>query len=301
MIELRSITKAFDAHTAVSDISISVPTGSIYGLVGTNGSGKTTLLKMLAGVLTQDSGTIAYDGHPVYENAEVKRQIAFIPDDLTYFNRFTLHSAGTLTAGIYAQSWSQELFETAMHQFHLDPHMQFSKMSKGMRKQGVFCLVFARQPRYMLLDEPIDGLDPIVRKSIWELIVDATADRSMTAVISSHNLRELEGYCDHVCAIKAGKVAIEQDIEDLKSDIHKLQISFGPQRQPSAAMLEPLHILHEYDRGSINYLIVRNSDEELDRFVNRTHPVIFDEIPLTLEEIFMYELREDSNDYTSKH
>ncbi|MFT8704331.1 ABC transporter ATP-binding protein [Bifidobacterium aquikefiricola] len=301
MIELRSITKTFDAHAALSDISLSIPTGSIYGLVGTNGSGKTTLLKMLAGVLTQDSGTIAYDGQPVYENVDIKRQIAFVPDDLTYFNRFTLQDAGSLTAGIYAQTWNQELFMTAVHQFNLDPHMQFSKMSKGMRKQGVCCLVFARQPQYMLLDEPLDGLDPIVRKSIWELIVDATADRSMTAVISSHNLRELEGYCDHVCAIKAGKVAIAQDIEELKSDIHKLQLSFGSQRQPSDAMLAPLHILHEHDRGSISYLIVRNTPEELRSFVNRAHPVIFDEIPLTLEEIFIYELGEDSNEHTSTH
>ncbi|MFT8592100.1 MAG: ABC transporter ATP-binding protein [Bifidobacterium sp.] len=301
MIELRSITKTFDAKSAVSDIDMTIPTGSIYGLVGTNGSGKTTLLRMLSGVLTQDRGIIAYDGQPVYENASVKGAIAFIPDDLSFFSRLTLKDAASFTAGLYASSWNQDLFTTAVKQFRLDPKMQFSRMSKGMKKQGAFCLAFARQPRYLLLDEPIDGLDPIVRKDIWELIVDAAADRSMTTVVSSHNLRELEGYCDHICAIKAGRVVLEQDIEELRSDIHKLQVSYGTGTRPSEQGLAPLKVLHEYERGSVSYLIVRNTPAELEAFVNRTHPVIFDTIALTLEEIFIYELGENSHDYTSKH
>lgn len=292
MIELRSITKRFETHTAVNNISMSVPDGSIYGLVGTNGSGKTTLLRMLAGVLTQDSGTIAFNGKPIYENTELKSTIAFIPDDLSYFNKFTLDSASTLIAGLYPHSWNHDLFLTAVKQFHLDPRLQFSRMSKGMKKQGVFCLSFAHQPQYLILDEPIDGLDPIVRKTIWELIVDAAADRSMTTVISSHNLRELEGYCDHVCAIKQGKVVIEQDIEELKSDIHKLQVSYGSGTTVPHHIYDSLNVLHQYERGSVDFVIVRNTNAELDDFVQRTHPLIFDQIPLSLEEIFIYELEE---------
>jgi ABC-2 type transport system ATP-binding protein len=299
MIEIRSVTKTFGSYTAVSNIDMTIPSGSIYGLVGTNGSGKTTILNLLAGVLRPDGGTIAYDGREVYENAAVKRDLAFIPDDLSFFNGFTLREAGRLFSGLYDGVWNKDLFDVSVTHFKLDRTMQISRMSKGMRKQAVFCLSFARQPAFMLLDEPLDGLDPIVRRSIWELIVDAAADRGMTSVVSSHNLRELEGYCDSICAINTGSVVIEKDLDDLKSDIHKLQVSYGPGKRQAPDLYDSLNVLDRRDSGSVDYLVVRNSAEELDDFVRRTRPILFDRIPLTLEEVFMYQLGGEGNEHGS--
>ncbi|MCI1634693.1 ABC transporter ATP-binding protein [Bifidobacterium sp.] len=299
MIELRSVSKTFGTHHALTNIDMTVSTGSIYGLVGTNGSGKTTILNILAGVLRPDSGSVVYDGSPVYENPAVKSAMVFVPDDLSFLNGFTLKQAAKLFSGLYAGKWNDDLFSVCVTQFKLDCNMQIAHMSKGMRKQAMFCLSFARKPSYMLLDEPIDGLDPIVRRSIWELIVDAAADRGMTTVVSSHNLRELEGYCDSICAIKQGQVVVERDLDELKSDIHKLQISFGAAGQQSADIYDSLDVLDKRDSGSVDYLIVRNSAEELDDFARRTQPILFDKIPLTLEEIFMYQLGGNGNEHTS--
>jgi ABC-2 type transport system ATP-binding protein len=298
MIEVRSVSKTFDTHRALSDVDMSVADGSIYGLVGTNGSGKTTILNILAGVLRPDAGTVMFDGRPVYENSDVKGEIAFIPDDLSFLNSFTLREAAKLFSALYVGTWNDDLFGVCVAQFKLDADKQIARMSKGMRKQAVFCLSFARRPSYMLLDEPIDGLDPIVRRSIWELIVEAAADRGMTTVVSSHNLRELEGYCDSICAIKQGHVVVEKDLDELKSDIHKLQISYGMGTLPSADLYDSLDVLDRRESGSVDYLIVRNSAEELDDFARRTHPMLFDKIPMTLEEVFMYQLGGNGYEHT---
>lgn len=298
MIEVRSIAKTFGAQHALSNIDMTIATGSIYGLVGTNGSGKTTILNILAGVLRPDAGTVTYDGTPVYENLGTKSRLAFVPDDLTFLNGFTLHEAARLFSGLYPTNWNDDVFRMCVSQFSLRGGMQIAHMSKGMRKQAAFCLTFARKPAYLLLDEPLDGLDPIVRRGIWELIVDASADRSMTTIVSSHNLRELEGYCDSICAIKQGGVVVERDLDELKSDIHKLQISYGANARPGAGIYEELDVLDRRDSASVDYLIVRNTAEELEDFARRTHPLLFDVIPLTLEEVFMYQLGGKGNEHT---
>lgn len=298
MIEVRSIAKTFGAHHALSNIDMTIAAGSIYGLVGTNGSGKTTILNILAGVLRPDAGTVTYDGTPVYENPGTKSRLAFVPDDLTFLNGFTLHEAARLFSGLYPTNWNDDVFRMCVSQFSLRGGMQIAHMSKGMRKQAAFCLTFARKPAYLLLDEPLDGLDPIVRRGIWELIVDASADRNMTTIVSSHNLRELEGYCDSICAIKQGGVVVERDLDELKSDIHKLQVSYGANARPGAGIYEELDVLDRRDSASVDYLIVRNTVEELEDFARRTHPLLFDVIPLTLEEVFMYQLGGKGNEHT---
>ena len=298
MIEVASVVKSFDGFTALHDVTMTVKQGSIYGLIGTNGSGKTTMLNLLAGVTEQDSGTISFNGEPVYENTEVKRSIWFIPDDLSFFASYTINELATLFAGIYPL-WDAAILDVLTAHFKLNRRKRLARMSKGMRKQSVFALAFAAQPDYLLLDEPIDGLDPTVRHCIWALIVSSAADRGMTAIVASHNLREMEGYCDSICALDHGKVFIESDLDELKSDIHKLQISYGRGVITNAQTYDDLNVLSMHGSGSVDVLIVRNTSAELDRFIERTKPLIVDRIPLTLEEIFTYELGGTSDGHTA--
>ena len=298
MIEVASVVKSFGGFTALHNVSMTVKPGSIYGLVGTNGSGKTTMLNLLAGVTKQDAGTISFDGEPVYENPDAKRAIWFIPDDLSFFTSYTINELATMLRGIYPL-WDPAILDVLTAHFTLDRKKRLARMSKGMRKQSVFALAFAAQPDYLLLDEPIDGLDPTVRHCIWELIVSSAADRGMTTIVASHNLREMEGYCDSICALDHGRVFIESDLDDLKSDVHKLQISYGHGVITKAETYADLNVLSMHSSGSIDVLIVKNTAAQLDDFIRKTQPLIVDRIPLTLEEIFIYELGGTGDEHTA--
>lgn len=288
MINVCNLTKRFDKVLALDDLSINVTTGSIYGLVGMNGAGKTTLLKHITGILKADSGEIFIDGKPTYENISLKQKTAFIPDNLSYYKSYKLKDAARFFNSVYVD-WDDQLFNEIIDKFNLDSDMKISHMSKGMQKQAVFSLVLATQPDHLILDEPIDGLDPIARKLMWKFILDATARREMTVLVSSHNLKEMEGICDHIGILSHGKLLMERDLDELKSDIHKVQASFKNQIEPNKRY-QNLDILHIESRGAVDLLIVKNSNEELDLFVDQNDPVVFDYLPLSLEEIFIYEL-----------
>jgi ABC-2 type transport system ATP-binding protein len=275
---------------------MTVKDGSIYGLVGTNGAGKTTILKLLAGVLKADAGFVGIDDKPVYDSPEVKSRIAFIPDDLSFFGGYKVREAARYFSRFYAD-WNQTVFDDITAEFELPEGRRMSGYSKGMQKQAVFAIMLATSPDYLILDEPIDGLDPIVRRSIWKHIVNASADRGMTTIVSSHNLREMEGFCDSIGIIDKGRMALERDLDDMKSDLHKLQISFGSiEKRPENAYNE-LHVLNRQTNGSVDILIVKESAAALDRFAKKYNPVLFDNVLLTLEEIFIYELGEQHGMY----
>ncbi|MDR1028551.1 MAG: ABC transporter ATP-binding protein [Clostridiales Family XIII bacterium] len=289
MINIRKLNKSFDGNPALSEFDMTVRSGSIYGLVGTNGAGKTTVLKLINGVLKADSGAVLIDGRPVYENAAVKEKIAFIPDDLTFFFPYTLADAGRFFSELY-RDWDGGLFDEIIGRFGLDRKRKMGKFSKGIRKQAVFALSFASVPDCLILDEPIDGLDPIVRRVVRKYIVDAAADRGMTTLISSHNLPEMEGFCDSVGVISKGRMVLEGELDELTTDIHKLQVSFGgPGKRPEDAY-DRLDVKRLQSEGSVDHLIVRNNKEDLERFKNEKRPLLFDRLPLTLEEVFIYEL-----------
>jgi ABC-2 type transport system ATP-binding protein len=289
MIEIRGLTKTFDGFRALDGIDMTVKDGSIYGLVGTNGSGKTTILKLLNGIMRPDSGTITVAGEPVYDHADIKARMSFIPDDLSYYYKRDLTDVGHFFRELYPV-WDEGLFLKVVNGFGLDPKQKLARFSKGMQKQAVFALSLASLPDCLVLDEPIDGLDPIVRKTIWSYIVDAAADRGMTTLISSHNLREMEGFCDSIGIIDHGHMVLERDLDELKSDVHKLQISFGSPDSRPDGIYDELNILHSRSSGSVDFLIARNTAAELDRFRDEKSPLIFDRVPLSLEEIFIYEL-----------
>ena len=218
MIKVEGLTKNFDGYTALEDFSMNVNEGSIYGLVGVNGAGKTTVIKHLAGVFRGDGGKTLIGGAEVYDNEKVKARVGYIPDDLYFFPQYNLKMLGKFYSSLYV-NWNENRFTELLGLMELDIKRRVGRFSKGMQKQAALTLVLSSMPEVLLLDEPIDGLDPIVRKKIFQWIIEDVADRKMTVLISSHNLKEMDGICDTVGIIKGGKMIMERDLDELKSEM----------------------------------------------------------------------------------
>ena len=281
MLELKNITKTFGNFKALDDLTLTIPRGAVYGLVGPNGAGKSTAIRHMLGVYRPDSGTVTLDGQHVYENPAVKARIASIPDDVFYYPSATLEDMRKFYRGIYP-SFDDALFDRLYEVFQLPRDGQLRRFSKGMQKQAAFHLTICTRPDILILDEPVDGLDPVMRRQVMGLILSDVAQRETTVLISSHNLRELEDVCDHVGIMDHGKMLLERSLAEIQGATVKLQIvGEAPQG---------LNILHESQSGRLKTLIVRGTSEEVAARVNAVNPVYFDILPLSLEEIFIYEL-----------
>lgn len=285
MIEIRNVTKKFGDYRALDDLSMTVPRGSVYGLVGPNGAGKSTLIRHLTGVFRPDSGTIRIDGMPVYENAALKARMAYIPDDIFYYNSSDLRDMMRLYAGLYP-NFDKERYAKLLGAFSLNEKAAIRRYSKGMQKQAAFLLSICTRPDLLVLDEPVDGLDPVMRRQVWSLIMQDVAERGMTVLVSSHNLRELEDVCDHVGIMHRGKVILERALSELQDNVVKVQIVF----RDGCGVPDDLQVVHEGSSGRIKTLILRGSQGEIAERLNALEPTFFDMVPLTLEEIFVYEL-----------
>ena len=214
MIKLQNVTKRFGDYIALDDFSLTVPKGSVYGLMGLNGAGKTTIIKHLAGYLVQDEGLVTIAGEEVLSNENVKRKTAIIPDELFFFRGYSLSEMGKYYKRIYP-SWEEDRFREMIEDFGLNAKANLAKFSKGMKKQAAFCLAMATMPDYLILDEPVDGLDPIVRHKLRRYVMDDVADRQMTVLVSSHNAKEMEDICDYIGIIAGGKMVFEGDLLEL--------------------------------------------------------------------------------------
>jgi len=292
MVQIENLTKTFDGFTALNKLNLNIKKGSIYGLVGVNGSGKTTAIKHLAGIYRQDSGSVTLDGTPVYDNAGLKAKVGFISDDLYFFPHYNIKSLRRFYMNMYS-TWNEARYRHLLDMFKLDDKRKVSKFSKGMQKQTAFIFAMSIMPNFLLLDEPIDGLDPIVRRLIMQEVIDDVAERKMTVLVSSHNLKEMDGICDAIGIIKNGRMVIERDLDDLKSDVHKVQLAFE-NTLPTHEL--GLQVLHEESRGSIKMLVIRGKEDEVSQRIKSFNPLIFDHLPLTLEEIFVYETEGASNE-----
>ena len=286
MIEVRDVVKKFDGFAALDGASLSVPTGSVYGLVGPNGAGKSTIIRHLTGIYRQDSGTVAIGGESVWENAALKSRIAAIPDDWYYFNQASVRDMMRFYKGFYP-NFSMERYEKLKEVFHIDEKKTIRRLSKGMQKQVAFWLALSCMPDYLVLDEPVDGLDPVMRRQVWSLVMGDVAQRGTTVLVSSHNLRELEDVCDHVGIMDHGKVLLERSLAQLQDNMVKLQVVFqdGVTEVPA-----DLPVLHASKVGRIHTLIMRMNAEEATAKLSTYNPMLVDAVPLTLEEIFIYEL-----------
>ena len=281
MLKLENITKTFGSFKALDDLSMHVPKGAVYGLVGPNGAGKTTAIRHMTGVYIPDSGTVTVEDQPVFENPAVKSRIGFIPDDIFFFPSATLEDMHQFYKGLYP-TFDDELFTRLCDVFRLPQKSPLRRFSKGMQKQAAFQLSLCIRPDLLILDEPVDGLDPVMRRQVWSLILSDVAQRETTVVISSHNLRELEDICDHVGIMDHGKMLLERSLADMQGSTVKLQLV--------GDVPQDLEILHETASGRLKTLVVRGSAESVTAEVQKTNPAYFDVLPLSLEEIFIYEL-----------
>ena len=260
---------------------MTVPKGAVYGLVGPNGAGKSTAIRHLTGVYRPDSGSITMEGQPIYENPAIKERIGYIPDEIFYFPSASLEEMRKFYKGQYPQ-FDDTLFEKLQDVFQLPKKSPIRRFSKGMQKQAAFHLTICTRPDVLILDEPVDGLDPVMRRQVWSLILSDLAQRETTVLISSHNLRELEDICDHVGIMDHGRMLLERSLADMQGSTVKLQIVGDTP--------EGLDILHESQSGRLRTLVVRGDREEIAAKVQMADPVYFDILPLSLEEIFIYEL-----------
>ena len=281
MLNMQEVTKTFGNFTALDRLSMSVPKGAVYGLVGPNGAGKSTAIRLLTGVYRPDRGNITLEGQPVYENPDVKSRISYIPDEIFFFPSATLEEMRKYYKGFYPH-FDDELFNRLYDVFQLPKKSQIRRFSKGMQKQAAFHLSICTRPDVLILDEPVDGLDPVMRRQVWSLILSDVAQRETTVLISSHNLRELEDICDHVGIMDKGQMLLERSLESMQGNTVKLQIVGDA---PAG-----LEILHSSASGRLNTYVIRGTSEEVSAKVSACNPAYFDVLPLSLEEIFIYEL-----------
>ena len=285
MIEGRGLMKSFDGFRALDGLTLTAPRGSVYGLVGPNGAGKSTFIRHLAGIYRQDEGELLVDGEPVYENPGAKEKIAYIPDDIFFYTQASIRDMARFAASLYPR-FDRERYEKLSVLFGLDEKRPMRKLSKGQQKQAAFQIAMAQRPELLVLDEPVDGLDPVMRRQIWSVLLSDVEQYGTTVLVSSHNLRELEDVCDHVGIMNRGRMMIERSLSDLQENLVKLQLAYPD----GGSLPEGLEIVHESATGRLRQLILRGKAEELTEKIAVTQPLFLDLVPLSLEEIFIYEL-----------
>jgi len=292
MIKIDSITKTFEVVKSLSDVSLTIEKGSIFGLIGSNGSGKSTLMRIMCGVYKPDAGDVFYDGVSVWENSDVKRHIVYLSDDQYFLPHCTPADMARLYASVYP-TFSQEKYREYLHVFGLDERRKITTFSKGMQKQVSILLGLACRTEYLFCDETLDGLDPVMRQTVRKIIASEVAERGMCVVFASHNLKELEDICDHVALLHKGELLFEAGIDDIKLGIHKIQLSFPKDRLDEAkADLEKLNLVSIEQRGSLFTIVARGQEAELEDYILARNPLFTEFIPLTLEEIFIAEMEE---------
>lgn len=294
MIELKGVTKRFEDFTALDGVDLTVENGTAFGLLGSNGAGKSTILRLLSGIYEADGGTVEIDGESVFDNADVKRKVFFINDETVQFGGMTLAEMKNYYGGFYP-NFSPELFDKLNDTIKLPERKKMDKFSKGMKRQAVVMTGLACKTEYLFLDEAFDGLDPTMRNIVKRMLVDAMLDRKLTAVISSHNLKEINEICDSAALMHKGKVLFCRDLDSLKGGVHKIQAAF--EKDFCKDDFEGLEILHFEKNGSLTYMIAKGDEETVTEAVEKKDPKIFDMIPLTLEEIFIYEMEEMGYDF----
>ena len=287
MIEVKSVVKTFDGFTALDGADITVPDSGVYGLVGPNGAGKSTVIRHITGIYRPDSGQVLVEGEPVYENPGKKALIAAIPDDWYYFPSATIADMMRFYRGFYP-AFDMARYEKFKEVFALPEKSPIRRMSKGMQKQAAFWLTMCCRPRYLILDEPVDGLDPVMRRQVWSLMMSDVSEHGTTVLVSSHNLRELEDVCDHVGIMNKGRVLLERSLSDLQDNIVKLQAVWRTGEVP--VLPGQLQVLHTSHVGRVYTYIVRGRAEDVTGRLEQFKPLMLEALPLSLEEIFIYEL-----------
>ena len=295
MIEAINLTKTFDGQAALDGVSCTIPDGCIYGMVGSNGAGKSTFLRVLAGIYKADKGTVTIDGQPTWENPAVKQQMMFVPDDLYFLPGATLYKMAKFYQNLFP-TFDNARFLELVRTFDLPARKSIGTYSKGMKRQAAILLALATHPKVMLFDETFDGLDPMVRKLVKSLICEDVAEHNATAIVTSHSLRELEDTCDQLALLHKGGLLLQSDISDLKTGVSKVQAAFG--FEFSKELFDDLDVVSFSKSGSVCNVIVRGEREEIQSRVLAKNPLLCEVVPLTLEEVFLYEMTAKGYDFS---
>ena len=289
MITGIDLVKDFDGVKALNGTSFTVDTGSVYGLVGPNGSGKSTLIRHIMGIFKQDSGVLEIDGEPVYENKRIKERIAYVPDEIYFANGSNLKNMSELYAGMYPRFDRERLHRLIGLFPELDEKKLIRKMSKGMQKQSSVLLALSCHADILILDEPMDGLDPVARHTIWKVIMESVASEGTTVLVSTHNLRELEDVCDHIGIMKQGRIVLERSFDELQDGFAKVTIAYQEEGE-MPELGEGAKILHKTSSGRMHTVILQGDRDVLETRIRETAPVFTEFMPLSLEEIFINEM-----------
>lgn len=287
MIELKNVKMSFEDFNALDGVDLTIESGTAFGLLGSNGAGKSTILRLLSGVYKQTEGDVLIDGEPVYDNVSAKQKVFFINDETVQFGSMTLNDMRAYYKGFYP-NFSDEIFDKLNGIIKLPEKKRIDKFSKGMKRQAIVITGLASCTDYLLLDEAFDGLDPTMRIIVKRMLVDAMLDRKLTVIISSHNLKEINEVCDTAALLHQGKLLFNRDLDSVKGSIHKIQAAFP--EQYTEEDFEPLSVLHFERNQSITYLIIKGDEEAIRTELEKKQPKVLDVIPLTLEEIFIYEM-----------
>lgn len=288
MIEIKNLSKAFDKNYALKKLNFQVGDGSVFALVGSNGSGKSTLLRTVSGVYEPTAGEVLVDGKPIFENPQLKDKVYFVADVPFFYNGTTLDNASNLLSKIYS-GWSEETYLRLCSIFPIDRRGKLINMSKGMQRQASLILALSAKPKYLLLDEIFDGLDPVIRRLVKQLIISDVSDRGMSVIIASHNMRELEDICDHIAFLHRGTLVAEDDVDEIKTQVHKFQAAFNKEFDQEK-IIGGLELLGFKRSGNLISFTAKGNKEDIEKIIREQEPVFMEALPLTLEEIFMCEM-----------
>lgn len=287
MIEVKNISKKFEDFVALSDVSCRIAGGCIYGMVGSNGAGKSTFLRTITGVYKPDSGEALIDGEPVYDNPKIKDNMVYVADDLFFLSGANMNKMAKFYADIYSK-FDYEYYEKLTQKFGLDPKKSIINFSKGMKRQAAIILALSTRAKYLFFDETFDGLDPVMRQLVKQLIYNEVVENDATAIITSHSLRELEDICDHLTLLHKGGLVLDSDVFDLKTNQFKIQVAFGDEY--GKERFEGIKYTQFKKVGSVTNLIVNDNRQAVVAKLEAMNPKLLEVLPLTLEEIFTYEM-----------
>lgn len=287
MIKAENVTKTFAGFEALKNLNCKIPDGCIYGLVGSNGAGKSTFLRLITGVYKGENGFVTIDDQKVWENPLAKNKFIYIPDELYFLSQSSMNRMAKLYKAVYP-NFSQERYENLTRSFGLDPTKNIGNFSKGMKRQAATILALSCKPQYLFFDETFDGLDPVMRNLVKTVIYNDVCERNTTAVITSHSLRELEDTCDQLTLLHKGGVIFESDVENLKTSLFKVQVAYDYDYEKN--LFDGIEMLDFVKRGRVANFIVRGEKERTLESLHALHPILVDILPLSLEEVFVYEM-----------
>ncbi len=289
MIELSNVSKSFGKIQALDNANCTIEKGSVFGLVGSNGAGKSTLFRIIAGIYKQDGGSILFDGQKIFDNPSIKKQCVFVSDSPYIATGATIESMAKMYSAFY-DTFSYQEYNKLVNLFNLNPKSQLSDFSKGMRRQANILLALSCQSKYIIMDETLDGLDPVMRSLVKKLLYQSVMDHGTTVILSSHSLRELEDACDNLAMIHSGKIIFQKDIQSISSSVNKIQIVMDDELNKKD--FGEIDVLSYTRRGSVSNLIIRGDCNKAVRILEEKEPILIEVLPLSLEEIFTYELKE---------